>query len=405
MLAFAVAAASGHAWAQGAVTPALYKRRITVDTSAMGGPAVDGLVVPVRLSIDDGFDPAHAPGGLLRFEDDAGTPLPYEVERWDPTGTSSLWVRLAGEPTLWVFYGGADDGQSRPDADATWQGALGVWHLSDQAPDGDCTDLLGAPILCGTGGDTLLASGSTPDLGLVGDGRALPADTHLTRLPDDSDPIDTVTLELWARLDDGEPSWRDTFVAGPNWAVHRCRFGRIGVFEEGHHNCIDSVVEATERWHQVVLTVGPSTIDVWIDGVLLFDQAQPGYAWSADLSEVWFGAAPYFAGYGLDGTIDEVRAYPGPLSGDRIHADFVAMRQDGPQVVTVGREVLVAEQTTTTPSTGTSDTGGEDPPPSEDPDRQLVGGRCGCDGGPSAASVDGFAVLVLAWLRRRSARR
>lgn len=66
--------------------------------------------VPVQLRIEK--TPDVAASSLALFSAD-GAPLPYEVETWNPGGTSTVWAKASALPAesatvLWAYYGGAD---------------------------------------------------------------------------------------------------------------------------------------------------------------------------------------------------------------------------------------------------------------------------------------------------------
>jgi hypothetical protein len=77
-------------------------------------------------------------GEDVRFLDtDEHSSLPYEIERWDESGTSLVWVRVpslsphAGEADyIWMYFGNANapDGQS---GDLVWSEYESVYHLAD----------------------------------------------------------------------------------------------------------------------------------------------------------------------------------------------------------------------------------------------------------------------------------
>ncbi|WP_394621157.1 DUF2341 domain-containing protein [Lentzea sp. JNUCC 0626] len=75
-----------------------HQRKITIDTTAQGAHVsgdVKGFPLPVRLDATN-FDFAQAkPGGAdLRFDDAAGRPLSYEIEKWDAAAKqAAIWVR------------------------------------------------------------------------------------------------------------------------------------------------------------------------------------------------------------------------------------------------------------------------------------------------------------------------
>jgi hypothetical protein len=81
---------------------------------------------PVRVQLTPStFDYASADKDHLRFTLDAdasATALPYEVENWNPSGTSTIWVKLptltSTAQTLDVYYNGAPANSASP---------TGVW--------------------------------------------------------------------------------------------------------------------------------------------------------------------------------------------------------------------------------------------------------------------------------------
>ncbi|KJK33150.1 hypothetical protein UK23_47345 [Lentzea aerocolonigenes] len=76
-----------------------HRRTLTIDTTASGANVsgdVKGFPVPVRLDASN-FDFGQAkPGGAdIRFDDAAGAPLPYEIEKWDAAAKqAAIWVRI-----------------------------------------------------------------------------------------------------------------------------------------------------------------------------------------------------------------------------------------------------------------------------------------------------------------------
>ena len=97
--------------------------------------------VPVLVTLTpDVFDyeAVRNDGDDIRFTDLAGNPLVYEVEVWDPGGTSILWVKLRrlgpGDESIWLYYG-------EPDADPptggreVWSRYQAVYHLGGGGAD------------------------------------------------------------------------------------------------------------------------------------------------------------------------------------------------------------------------------------------------------------------------------
>jgi uncharacterized protein DUF2341/concanavalin A-like lectin/glucanase superfamily protein len=112
-----------------------HRRALTIDNTGLAALSSFALEIDLDSShIDYG---ATAPGGAdVRFTDAAGNQLAYEIEEWNPVGSSTIWV---GVPTiaanaktlLWMYYGNpsAADGQ---DPTHVWDADyVGVWHLVD----------------------------------------------------------------------------------------------------------------------------------------------------------------------------------------------------------------------------------------------------------------------------------
>ncbi len=81
-------------------------------------------------------------GGDLRFADSDGTTvIPYEIEKWNNGGRSTVWVQVpelagTGSDYIWAYWGNAS--QTNPPAYATdgstWsEDYLTVWHMTESA--------------------------------------------------------------------------------------------------------------------------------------------------------------------------------------------------------------------------------------------------------------------------------
>jgi len=98
---------------------------------------------PVMVKLDStriDYGQVQNAGQDLRFTDDAGTVLSHQIENWNESGTSIVWVKvptLASYPTktsIWMYYGNAvaSDGQTAATWDANY---AGIWHLDGNAND------------------------------------------------------------------------------------------------------------------------------------------------------------------------------------------------------------------------------------------------------------------------------
>lgn len=114
-----------------------FTKSITFTTSGYqgSGPLVSFPVLVKLPGSIHGFDYADFGGTTnLVFRDSAGNAIPYEVDTWNTTGTSLVWVRVPSVTKTTVFhmhYCGSGDTVNNPTA--TWTGAnyVGVWHMDE----------------------------------------------------------------------------------------------------------------------------------------------------------------------------------------------------------------------------------------------------------------------------------
>ncbi|MCE9616095.1 MAG: DUF2341 domain-containing protein [Lentisphaerae bacterium] len=136
---------------------------------------------------------ASPTGGDLRFTDATGLhALSHEVERWNPDGESTVWVKLpqlvGADTTIWAYWGNPD--QTNPPAGAaTWSdGYAGVWHMNgldvrDSSPHGNHAT----------------ATGVIPADGAIAGALQYPAGTGAVMVADYPHPTNTLTVMAWVR--------------------------------------------------------------------------------------------------------------------------------------------------------------------------------------------------------------
>lgn len=118
-----------------------YERTFNVRFSGYkGGSALTDFPALIRLSAAlNEFDYSKCAGGAnLRFADADGNLIPHEIDTWDPSGTSLVWVKvpsLANGTVIKVYYGYIGSGtQPAVTASDVWSnGYVGVWHMGAAA--------------------------------------------------------------------------------------------------------------------------------------------------------------------------------------------------------------------------------------------------------------------------------
>lgn len=172
-LFWAVALSAGVSAASAAV-PTDFAKGIEITSAVSSGSGtLTNFPVLVRLSTSiTGFsygDFQLAGGGDLMFTDTNGVILAHEVDTWNASGTSLVWVKvpeLSQGTKIRAYYGNGVNPGVTPSA--TWSGYVGVWHMGEAS--GNCVDSAGnglTAVPTGANSADSVAYGSAP----IGAGR------------------------------------------------------------------------------------------------------------------------------------------------------------------------------------------------------------------------------------------
>ena len=213
---FAVAAAlSLFAFSASATAPEEFLKKVQLSLSAsaqtaLGQETLSGFPVLVRISTAiSGFSYADiaANHSDIAFGTDDGatiTPYPYEIDTWDPNGTSLVWVRvpsLSAASAFNFYYGNGVSVANTPSD--VWTGYAGVWHLNEDsgtASDSTANGLNATP--SGANSSECVAVSTAP----TGTGRQLASvKAHKSYLSipnyDSLGLGGTFTISAWAKAD------------------------------------------------------------------------------------------------------------------------------------------------------------------------------------------------------------
>jgi hypothetical protein len=300
-----------------------WSRRVALDLPATATDTFTEVPVLVvlgspRIELDD----VSAGGADLRFVDADGDRVPHEIERWDPSGASIVWISVPtlgprSGPRLWLYYGNASAVDDQ-DADAVWSDVhAAVWHLSRGAIDAS-----------GYGHDGVQTRGVADSAGqLAGAKELFDVDDRIDVPP--SDVLDDAcfggaTLSAWVRPDTFGGTSRgriaDKTAGGPGgWMFYLSSDG--GGEVSWRHGYEDEQVIwraagepiQLDTWHHVAVTFDALELDpprMYVDGVEQeVDHASGAMAGPAvsdvgldvvignsDVANRWF-----------DGVLDEIR--------------------------------------------------------------------------------------------------
>ena len=117
-----------------AIAPSARHKGFTATINWDGMP-VENIPVLVRLSNGNpvGFNHVDVKASGFEIVAEDGRLLPYEIDTWDPSGESLVWVLVRDYrdgATFTVRYGSLFVNAPLPSTDV-WAGYAGVWHLND----------------------------------------------------------------------------------------------------------------------------------------------------------------------------------------------------------------------------------------------------------------------------------
>ena len=193
------------------INPADYAKSFNITFPGYtGSTTLTDFPVLVRLSAarnNFDYNTCAANGADLRFSDAAGNLIPHEIDTWNPSGESLVWVKvtsLTSSTKISAHYGYTGEG-SLPAVAATdvWSADyVGVWHmkgsgvpLAESSGVSTPIDTADAKVAFGYAG----AIGDAVDMSGVTSGWA----NRMSAADDDDlDGFTNFTLEMWTRQEE-----------------------------------------------------------------------------------------------------------------------------------------------------------------------------------------------------------
>ena len=264
--------------------PNEFAQKLTIEPSEaiatqLGETTYTDFPVLVRLSSAiEGFDAGASKwsGADLLFVDEAGNDLSFEVETWNPDGTSFVWVKvptLSAATRLTCYFGSDKPGYKFLEAKDVWSRYVGVWHFAPSEAGGSVvTDATGHALEGAT-----TAKLETLD-GPFGNA-ALTASAALSA--PDYEPAHkvgaTFTASGWficPKFPGTSKNW-DTFVSkktGLKWDVASGWYlqmnqskTKMGCVLTGSEPTA-TIPDATQNWNYYTLVSGNGTVKVYMNG-------------------------------------------------------------------------------------------------------------------------------------------
>ena len=333
------------------------RRQIAIDNTGRTESFMDfPLLVRLDATTID-YGQTQDAGQDLRFVDANGNLLDFEIESWDESGVSLVWVRIPqiaanSNSFIWMYYGNASAADGQAPA-AVWGADFqAVYHFNENATGVGDTLSDSAAGLDGTN------QGSSAVTGIIGGGQHFDGSDYVDLGSNRPFARNTsqATLSAWINTDtlaaDGQIVG---FLRGPGGHSARSRFeivregNEIAVYAKSTDttSASEGLVTTTGaiqvgQWHQVVATVDFATdsIKIYVDGQ---EQATSGSVSFVNNStpdtnsmQGTVGVEENLSLSFFSGSIDEVRISTVARNADWVHAQFAAAQGS---MVTIGSEV------------------------------------------------------------------
>lgn len=287
-----------------------WTRRRMLEISGTGlVDALDDGIVMIRVDSDRIDYATTRPGGAdLRFVLADGMELAYDVERWNPEGSSWLWVRLvqvpaqADAPLQVAMYYGNPRAPKGADATTTWAAGWASVHHMEGHDDA-------------SGNGHAAASTAEPGAteGFIAGAQLFDGvDDHLIVSGEDAfDFTAELTIEAIVRVDTFDKEWQAIVTKGDHaWRLQRQSWSSNAGFGTDSAGTPTSLQGATAlddgQWHYVAATWDGTRKRIFVDGHQDADEAWAGPLQTTD-EDVMFGENSGHTGRQFAGRIDEVR--------------------------------------------------------------------------------------------------
>ncbi len=339
-----------------------HRRKLTLNNTAPGATAQTAfpvLIVLDSLNVRIDYGKTQNAGQDLRFvDDDDTTLLAHEIEKWDESGNSSVWVRVplvnaSNTDFIWVYYGNPTVGDG--------QNPTGVWdvdfklvhHLRETSGvhvdstsnpnDSFVVDVAAQGSAAGqiNGADSFSTAGCVPSAATCDNIDVLDNATL------DVGAAESMTVEAWIRTPTAGVAQHIAVKEAPGgvgtgfdflvWSSNQARFGVTNSGLVPTDVTVMGGSVADNAWHYVVgrWTRSSSTANVFVDGVLAGTASNGVYAASPMSNTQPFRIGERgdanAGGLNFNGTIDEVRFSKAatPRSDSWIRAQYDSMRDSG----------------------------------------------------------------------------
>lgn len=313
-----------------------YSKKFTLNTTSSGANVagtIRNFPVLIRLTKNNfNFTQAMHGGEDIRFSKLDGTPLAYEIERFDQdSSVAEIWVKvdtIYGNNNTQSFSMHWGNSSALPGSNGaavfdTGTGFVGVWHLNGNALDA-------------TGNQNGMNHGSIRASGIVGNAQKF-SGSDTIEIPGHLGSPQVVSLSAWAQLDSNKGGELISIGGGAIIRTNESRlgYGIMGTFANPNlsYSDIPSGFYAEKSvWHFIEFTVDAINHkqSLFIDGLLLGsgnDSAAINYSTKGDNTRLGIYNGPAKSVYNFIGKIDEARVSKIAHSADWIKLCYMNQKE------------------------------------------------------------------------------
>lgn len=326
------------AFAATAAATADFAKHVDITTAWDGGDVTDfPVLVKITSTTPAGFyaDVKHD-GADLKFTDANGEgDYPYEIDTWNASGDSYIWVKLpklSKGMTFRMYYGDEDQTQQTTNPTDVWAGYDLVCHVSGNANDSTANNFIGRLNPAGVArsdGRVGAAYGMTE---FSSKGAAIANKVYNSGGKGGSLANPNFSFSFWVRQTTDTKAW--TVFVGDKTANNTTTWGFDTADTNGKlrywsgspttYITVPNKLTGT-GWRKIDVTHSGSEVAIYVDGVqsskLTLAVPQRNYTdWVG-----WGGAASNdpFSGDSQPCDFDECRIFASVASADRVKADYL----------------------------------------------------------------------------------
>jgi hypothetical protein len=301
------------------------RRKITFNNSASTENLLNFPVLVSLTSSNINYTKTKALGADIRFVDSDGTALNYEIEKWDATGTSNIWVKVpqidASSATdyIWMYY---NNPAATDNATTTgvWDGNYFlVQHLNESSG----TATLDSTLNARNGTKLSATEPSATSTGQISGAQNFDGgNDYIVSNNANGTSLSNLSVSMWVKRADinstkGILQWAADLNSGTPFIFLRDANGVLTWYVNSNYNLAGGSI-SSNVWTNLSVTWNGSVWTSYVNGNSA-GTYNGGGTLQNNATKFWIGNA--FNGY-WQGNIDEVRISSTTRSSDWILAEY-----------------------------------------------------------------------------------